>query len=82
MLREHRRGSTRRQMFCLSEEFKRVKSQLIPGSCHHDFRVLNRGLRPFRRFLVKPKPDAPETCGEIEPRPIRNDNELPTLMFD
>jgi hypothetical protein len=37
---------------------KHAKSQRIPSDRHYDFLVLNRVLRPFRRFLVGPKPDS------------------------
>jgi hypothetical protein len=64
------------------KSLKRVASQRTIRNRRHGFLVLNRVLRPFWRFLVWPKPDPLVVCGKIEPRLIKSDDELPTLMFD
>jgi hypothetical protein len=64
------------------KSLKHVKCQQMSCNRHDDFLVLNRVLRPFRRSLVRSKPDPLVICGKTEPRLIKSDSQLSTLMVE
>jgi hypothetical protein len=59
-----------------------MKSQWIPYNVHHHFWVLDGLPRSFRGLFFYAERDLLMISRRIEPRLVKDDNELPTMVFD